>query len=382
MHSPYSTKIVDGKKVINYNGNNIYSPVENIEDKVFPEAMSVNRVKDISCDKKFFHLHKIDNAIFFATVEYFKKNNTEWCNLPLTTLMISSPGEVYAGQKLNYTTDTLPVELSWFGNGKKVFLSESSQFYLELRLLIDKVDRVFSVYNSFRKEPADYSHLSEFQHVEFEGKVSFEENIKIATGLMKYITNYLINNNKSDLNFFLSDKEIEDLPNSFDEQQFYTLSLKEALGLLFDNTKDEKYHEFSMKNFGAWEEIKLTEILGKHAIVTEFPILEIPFYHNSIKKNEDGISLAHNADIILMGYRETIGGGARISDKDELLKKAKVFNLPAEDYGPYLQSRNIQGYKNTAGFGLGWQRFVHWLLKLPYIWESTHIPRSHYLPKP
>jgi hypothetical protein len=29
--------------------------------------------------------------------------------------MISSPGEVYAGQKLDYTTDTLPVEIpDWF----------------------------------------------------------------------------------------------------------------------------------------------------------------------------------------------------------------------------------------------------------------------------
>ncbi|MDQ1344253.1 MAG: asparaginyl-tRNA synthetase [Patescibacteria group bacterium] len=31
-------------------------------------------------------------------------------------------------------------------------------------------DSVFSIYNSFRKEPSDATHLSEFQHVEFEGK--------------------------------------------------------------------------------------------------------------------------------------------------------------------------------------------------------------------
>jgi len=50
-------------------------------------------------------------------------------------------------------------------------MAESSQFYLELILLIQKSEHVFSVYNSFRKEPSDATHLSEFQHIEYEGKV-------------------------------------------------------------------------------------------------------------------------------------------------------------------------------------------------------------------
>ena len=77
-------------------------------------------------NKVYTHLHRIDNAVFFATTEYFKSIGAEWCNLPLTTLMISSPGEVYAGKTLNYTTDALPVDISWFDNQKRIFLSESS----------------------------------------------------------------------------------------------------------------------------------------------------------------------------------------------------------------------------------------------------------------
>jgi asparaginyl-tRNA synthetase len=89
--------------------------------------------------------------------------------------MISSPGEVYAGQKLDYTTDTLPVELpNWFDSPKRMFLSESSQFYLELALMTGGSDSVFSIYNSFRKEKSDFTHLTEFQHIEYEGKVDFE----------------------------------------------------------------------------------------------------------------------------------------------------------------------------------------------------------------
>jgi aspartyl/asparaginyl-tRNA synthetase len=50
-------------------------------------------------------------------------------------------------------------------------MAESSQFYLELTLLIQGVNQVFSIYNSFRKETSDPTHLSEFQHIEYEGKV-------------------------------------------------------------------------------------------------------------------------------------------------------------------------------------------------------------------
>ncbi len=381
MYGPYSAKFVDGKRVVNYVGNRIFPPIDDVGKSIFSKDILDKRVEDISNDKRFFHLHNIDNGIFFSTVDYFKSIHADWCNLPLTTLMISSPGEIYAGKNLDYTTDTLPVEISWFDNEREIFLSESSQFYLELRLLIEKLDRVFSIYNSFRKEKADYCHLSEFQHIEFEGKVSLKENTDIALGLLNHIVKYLLENNKQDLAYFLEDKDMEGLGSIFSQDRFEKIRFKDALDLLFKDTKDEAYKEFSMSHFGSWEEIRLTEIVGKHVIVTEFPILQIPFYHNIAGKEGD-ISVAENADIILYGFRETIGSGARIDDKEALLQKAKIFNLPPEDYEPYLKTRDFDHYQKTAGFGLGWQRFVHWLLKLPYIWEATHVPRGHHLPKP
>jgi hypothetical protein len=87
----------------------------------------------------FLHIANIDNTVFQATVEYFVKLWAKWTNLPLTTLMISSPWEVYAWQKLDYTTDTLPVEIpSWFLNDRKNFLCESYQFIEEYILSYEK----------------------------------------------------------------------------------------------------------------------------------------------------------------------------------------------------------------------------------------------------
>jgi len=381
--SPYTALSDNGEKRIRYNGNRIFSVIEDVKKSDFSEDISSERLSRIFQNQEYFHhLHKIDNGIFFAAVEYFRSIGAEWCNLPLTTLMISSPGEVYAGKALDYTTDTLPVDMSWFDNERNVFLSESSQFYLELRLLTQGIDNVFSIYNSFRKEKADFCHLSEFQHIEFEGRVTFEENIDIFLGLLRSVTKYLIDHERESLTYFIGEEKTGGLEDAFLEENIVTLTFKEVLDALRKETGDVIYEEFSLKNFGAWEEIKLTEIFGKHVIVTKFPLLQIPFYHNELMEDENGVALAENADFILCGYRETVGSGTRISNPEALSEKAKTFNLPSEDYSPYIQTRLQGGYRKTSGFGLGWQRYVQWILQLPYIWEATHIPRGHHLPKP
>lgn len=367
--------------IIGYVWNNIYPP-NKIDFKDIDVSILKDRVSRVKNEKMFFHLSKIDNAIFLATVEYFNSINAYWFNLPLTTLMISSPWEVYAWQTLDYTTDTLPVELpNWFNSSKRIFLSESSQFYLELWLLIKNLDQVFSIYNSFRKEKSDATHLSEFQHIEYEWKVDFEKNIEIFIWLFNHIFEYLLKNNKNDLLYFLSEEELDKKIN-FIKKWPRRITFKEALNLLFEDTKDEKYKEFSLKNFWTWEEVRLTEILEWNVIVTEFPMLQIPFYHAVAEKEIDWVPVAKNADFILYWYRETIGSWERIKDKNTLLKKAEIFNLPENDYLPYLQSRDFDDYVTTSGFGLGWQRLTQWLTNQPYIYEATLFPRTHLVPNP
>ncbi|HLD26489.1 MAG TPA: amino acid--tRNA ligase-related protein [Patescibacteria group bacterium] len=316
---PYSALDND---IISYNGNNVRRTSKNIKKNSLSSSLFNHRVKDLMSERIYYHLHRIDDSIFHGVIEYFDHIGAQWCNLPLTTLMISSPGEVYAGRQLDYTTDALPVELKWFESKRNIFLSESSQFYLELRLLINEVDKVFSIYNSFRKEKSDFTHLSEFQHVEFEGHISFNENLDFATGLLRYLTSYILKNNQDALKYFLKESEIALLYDTFDKKNLEVVTFKEVLNRLYKSTGNKKYKEFSLKNFSAWEEIKITEICKKHVIITEFPLKQIPFYHNALK-TVDGHPVAENADIILYGYREVIGSGLRISDPQVLMQKAK-----------------------------------------------------------
>jgi aspartyl/asparaginyl-tRNA synthetase len=244
------------------------------------------------------------------------------------------------------------------------------------------VDKVFAIYNSFRKERADFCRLSEFSHIEFEGHVSHESNVKIAVGLLEYITNHLLENNSQNLQAFLTSTEMIEMEDTFRQENVKEIAFSEALDLLQKNTGDSRYREFSLKHFGAWEEIKLTQILESHVVVREMPLIEVPFYHKQFKRNRDGNLVAENGDILLFGYRETVGSGARIVDLEVLEEKCRMFNLPKEDYAPYLASRRQPYYQRSCGFGMGWQRYTQWVLKLPFIWNTCRWPRGHTLPTP
>ncbi len=153
----------------------------------------------------WFHIAMINHRINISTHEYFDGLNAVFTALPMTTRMISSPGAVYGKEAISYTTDTCPITLDWFNLKNKAFLSESSQIYLELALIQKNVDQVYSIYNSFRKEEADATHLSEFHHIEYEGKVSQEENNAIILKYLQKIIQDLLTKNRDNLSFFLTE---------------------------------------------------------------------------------------------------------------------------------------------------------------------------------
>lgn len=362
---------------ISFVGNNIFDPIANIE-KTKPNVKEIeSRVEDLNKNKMWFHISKINHQINKSVHLYFSKFGSIFILLPLTTRMISSPGVVYGKEAIDYTTDTSPIRLKWFELDREIFLSESSQIYLELSLVQKGIKSCYSVYNSFRKEKADYTHLSEFHHIEYEGKVNQRENEYIFLKLIKHILSDLFKNNYGDLVFFLDQNELNNLKKLAKRLPNITkITFAKALEILYEDTKNEKYKNFTMKNnFGPWEEIRLTNILDDMVLIREFPLLEVPFYHAQIKAKNPRV--AENSDLIWPGFREILGSGQRVGTLKELKEKAKIFNLPEEDYAPYTQSRKLSDYEKTSGFGLGWERFLQGLLKMPHIWSVTHYPRIH-----
>jgi asparaginyl-tRNA synthetase len=229
----------------------------------------------------------------------------------------------------------------------------------------------------------------------------------------------LLIKNERDLEYFLDEKKINNLADlSLYIQDIPKITFREALDVLYEDTKNDIYKKFSMNgNFGSWEEVRLTEIYNNMVAISQFPLLEVPFYHamvdnveekwtelnfkktnssynhptspefilesnyNMVSK-EKSSKVANCADFIWPGYREFIGSGHRVRSISELEEKAEIFDLPRNDYKPYLQSRELPGYEVSSGFGMGWERLVQGLLEMPFIWTASQFPRGHTTLKP
>ncbi|WP_326690278.1 MULTISPECIES: amino acid--tRNA ligase-related protein [unclassified Streptomyces] len=346
-----------------------------------PVSRFRSRVQDLATDKSFASIAKINHRVFSAAHSYFAGRGALFTLLPLITRMISSPGAVYGKEAISYTSDTSPVTLSWFDLPDPAFLSESSQIYLELALAQPGVDEVYSVYNSFRLETSDFSHLSEFHHIEFEGRVPQEDNLRCAIGLLSTVLKELLEKEEESLAHFLSADRMAELASMTAPSAYTHLTFREALELLHEDTGEDRFRRFTTEGtFGSWEEIRLTWICGGPVTVSRYPLLEVPFYHAEIQDSDP--KTAHNADIIWPGYREIVGSGERIGGTDELAAKAEIFQLPPQDYAPYLETRELDGWRRSSGFGLGWERLLQGVLEMPAIWDVCHFPRTHLALKP
>ena len=74
------------------------------------------------------------------------------------------------------------------------------------------------------------------------------------------------------------------------------------------------------------------------------------------------------------GYGEIIGGSERDASLEVLLNRIKHEKLPKEEFEWYLDLRRY-GSVQHAGFGMGIERVVSWICKLPHVRETIPYPR-------
>ncbi len=294
---------------------------------------------------------KIRSTVFSSIHEFFTNNEF---------YEIQSPSFVGGSTEGGSTL----FEVAYFG--KKAYLTQSWQLYAEA--MVDSLWRIYTVAPSFRAEKSrTWRHLTEFWQAETE--IAFATNqelIEIEENLVKYIVKSVLSKNQDELKLLDRDQTI--LKNTV-QKPFLRMSYESIIDLANKNGLNLAYDA----DLGADEERVITSKLDVPVFAIDFPRKLKPFYHKPDPEHPDHVLC--NDLLAPEGYGEIIGGGQRVDDKETLIKRLEEDGLDPNDYKWYIDLRRY-GAIPHSGFGLGVDRVVMWICKLPHIMYAVPFPRT------
>jgi len=255
-------------------------------------------------------------------------------------------------------------KLDYFG--KKAYLAQSPQFYKQM--MVGVFERVFEIAPVFRAEKHDTArHLNEYTSVDFEmGFIeSFEDIMRMETGMLRFIMQYLQENYEPELSLLkLQLPEITEIP---------AIKFAEAKEMV---AKAYGREIKDMHDFEPEEEKLLCELINKRTgsefvFVTHYPTAKRPFYAMDSKENpEETLSF----DLLFRGLEVTTGG-QRIHNYREQVEKMQRRGMNVEAFESYLMMHKA-GMPPHGGLGLGLERLTSKLLNQENVRLSTLFPRD------
>lgn len=130
----------------------------------------------------------------------------------------------------------------------------------------------------------------------------------------------------------------------------------------------------SGEDFGGSDETVLTRLFETPIMVYNWPAAIKAFY---MKRDADEPDYVKGVDVLAPeGYGEIVGGSEREDSLDLLLERIEHEQLPSDAFQWYLDLRRY-GSVPHSGFGLGLERLVAWICKLPHLRETIPFPRMY-----
>jgi len=245
------------------------------------------------------------------------------------------------------------------------YLSQSGQLYLEPA--IAAFGKVYCFGPTFRAEKSKTRrHLTEFWMVEPEVAFAHLEDIMaLGERMMKFILQRVLESKQEELKIL--ERDLTPLKNALNSE-YLRITYTESVERLKALGSDIKWGE----DFGNDDETILMNSLDRPCWVHRFPKSFKAFY---MEPDPNDPKLALGADLLAPeGYGEIIGGGERASNLQYLLDQIEKEGLDENAYKWYLDVRRY-GSVPHAGFGLGLERAVAWICKLPHVRETGAYPR-------
>jgi asparaginyl-tRNA synthetase len=260
-------------------------------------------------------------------------------------------------------------EVNYFD--EKAYLTQSGQLYNEAAAMA--VGKTYCFGPTFRAEKSKTRrHLTEFWMVEPEvAFAQLDDVCKLAEELVASIVASVLEKRRPELKALERDTgklEAVKLP-------FPRLTYDDAVKILREKGSEIQWGG----DFGGADETILSQQFDRPVIVTRYPAAVKAFYMATDPERPD---VALCVDMLAPeGYGEIVGGGERLADYDELLRRIHRDNLPQESFEWYLDLRRY-GNVPHGGFGMGIERVVAWICGLDHVRETIPFPRMLYRLKP
>jgi len=300
---------------------------------------------EAATDSPWYRLvSRLQCAIVDATSSFYKERRIRPTLMPITVGSISSP--------IGLGSDSLPVRIDLLGGS--TYLADSMQFQLEL-LLRQGFEGVYYIMPSFRGEEPDATHLNQFFHSEAEIRGGLDEIMLLIESYVRRLAVATLAECEDDLvRATGTTRHAEDLAA---RSSFPRIRLRDALKLLGDTPEFFAAGPGDARSLTRRGEQALIRESGGVVWVTHFDPITVPFYQ-ALEDDGEG---ARTADLLL-GRGEAVGCGERHRTRAQVEAALKQHRVDPTEYEWYLRMKEHAPIR-TAGFGLGLERFLLWLLR-------------------
>lgn len=249
--------------------------------------------------------------------------------------------------------------------GRPGYLSQTAQLYLEA--LLFPHERVYALTPSFRAEKSRTPrHLTEFLNLEAElAWCDFASLLDFIERMMVDVVHTVAERRAKELTSLgRPPEELLAIRAPFDRMRYSeAIERLQKLGFPVEFGSD----------LGTAEERALTLESKAPLFVTHYPRERKAFY---MYQSRDDPRTVEAADLLgPEGYGEIVGASCRETDIARLTERIGQIGAKVVEYDWYLDLRR-HGNIPHAGFGLGVERVLRWMLRREHIRDTTPFPRT------
>ncbi len=251
------------------------------------------------------------------------------------------------------------------------YLAQTGQLYGEAAAAA--FGKIYTFGPTFRAEKSKTRrHLTEFWMIEPE--VAFndsEDNMKLQEDFVSFLVQRVLERRPAELKEV--ERDVTKLENI--KAPFPRINYTDAVATLQAKGSAVQWGD----DLGAEDEALLVADYDRPIFIVNYPKEAKAFY---MKENpDDPRTVLCNDCLAPEGYGEIIGGSQREDDLGKILHRLREEKLPEAAYDWYLALRKYGTFPH-AGFGLGLERTVAWIVGSQHIRECIAFPRMMHRLRP